>query len=839
MPFVRKPDSQNTQPPTDASKIFVGRTNELRFFIEHILKPKEPTHNIVSVWGQGGVGKSTLLTQFLSQALSIDFKDYCLIASVDERQVTPVNIMEKFAKQIHLTGEFEKALGRYKGALRRIQTEQETGRNTLLRKASDLAGSAVEDVPIMGGILREGAKAATEYVVNEHQTRQFLKDAERLENPIGDLTTVFVDELNHLTDTQITLSFNRGKRQRRIMLFFDTFELLGIEAAPWLLDYFLQTEISNQVVLVVAGRDPIERSTPSDPKRWLPYYDDGTVYSISLDSFTEEETRTYLITRGITELTRIATIWQLSQGLPLYLGLLTSNKHGTVDPTKDVVVNFLRWISEQEQLKRRLALDASLLSRPFNQDDLEAFSYLPEQERSAYYQWLTNLPFVQTSPQDGRHSYHDLAQVLFSRHIFQRSRKEYYATRNVLADYYQAQLEKTRVQSHEILYPSVQGRSIFYSAEWVEIAMAVAYQLFLLPDEESHNRAIERVLYTYEHTQYIEEIVRVLRKLSQRQPNDPINSGVQKIVKQLLQYIEGDQNPFDQELLAAADVLIKTIAHKPSFSLELLAQIYRKRGFALRRLNELEQAIIDFDRAIELDPEYARAYASRGSAYRKLEKYEQAMGDYNRALEINPNYAWAYYGRAEVHRLQKEYVQAISDLNRALEVIPNYGRAYAQRGLNNLWLGNPNQAKEDYNRSWELNSAIVRSAWMSEWSEMCQKKIDPEIVERLGTIAITNQHHYISHVCRGVVQWQQRDYAKALIELNQAISLDPGEWDAYFWRGMVCASLRQDNNAIVAIETSITLGVPPVLLTPIRWLKLDKPDFYREYIVSLLVRLNI
>lgn len=837
MPFVKKSDPQDTQTPADAHRIFIGRTDELHFFVEHILTPKEPIHNIVSVSGQGGVGKSTLLTQFIGLALSPDFKDYCLIASVDERQVTPVNIMEKFASQLHITGEFEKALTRYKEALRRLQTERDTGRDTLLSKAPDLAGSAVEDVPIMGGILREGAKAATGFLVNEHRTRQLLRDAERLENPIGDLTKAFVEELNRLTETQITLSFNRGKRQRRIILFFDTFELLSIEASPWLLDYFLQAEISNQVVLVVAGRDPIERSTPSDPKRWLPYCDDGIVYSISLDSFTEEETRNYLVMRAITEPNRIATIWQLSQGLPLYLGLLTSNRQGTVDPTKDVVVNFLRWIPEQEQLKRRFALDASLLSKPFNQDDLEAFSYLPEHERSAFYQWLTELPFVRTSSQDGRHSYHDLAEVLFSRHLFQRSRKEYYATRRALANYYQRLLEKTEVQGHELVYrTAVKGRSVFYSAEWVELAMAVAYQLFLLPDDTSHNSAIEQVLYAYEYTEHTEEIVRILRKLSQQQLNDQISAGAQHASKQLLLYVEGDLPPHKHELLVAADGLLKIIANKASFSFELLAHIYRKRGFAYRSISELKRAIADYNRAIELDPNYARAYASRGSAYRHLKEYERAVQDYDRALAINPNYAWAYFGRGETYRLQKDYLLALRDLNRAIELEPNYARAYSHRGLTHLWLNNIELANNDYKRSWELSSALVNSAWRSEWIEMCQKSINPEMAERLRVMAETNQQQPISYICWGVVLWFGKDYAGALVELEQAISLDPLGWDAYFWRGIAHASLSQNEDAIAAIKKSLELGLPPMLLAPLRWLEHGRPDFYIKYVIPLLAR---
>src|SRR5712692_1011680 len=117
MPFVRKTDSQGSQPPTDTRKLFIGRTGELLFFVQNILKPEEPTHNIISIWGQGGVGKSTLLARFIDEAHSAEFKDYCLTATVDERQITPVGIMGKFADQLHISGDFAKALRQYKEAL--------------------------------------------------------------------------------------------------------------------------------------------------------------------------------------------------------------------------------------------------------------------------------------------------------------------------------------------------------------------------------------------------------------------------------------------------------------------------------------------------------------------------------------------------------------------------------------------------------------------------------------------------------------------------------------------------------------------------------------------------
>jgi Cdc6-like AAA superfamily ATPase len=186
MAFVKKLEPKNLQPHLDIQKNFIGRTGELLYFVQNILKPEEPTHNIISISGQGGVGKSALLKQFINKTRVADFKDHCLAAVANERQVTATSVMEKFADQLreagHTLTNFEDALVHYKDALRKLQLEQDKMRDTVLRKtATDVAGSALKGIPIMGGILEEVAKTTTGFVVDEFLYHRMLKDAERLE----------------------------------------------------------------------------------------------------------------------------------------------------------------------------------------------------------------------------------------------------------------------------------------------------------------------------------------------------------------------------------------------------------------------------------------------------------------------------------------------------------------------------------------------------------------------------------------------------------------------------------------------------------------------------------
>jgi tetratricopeptide (TPR) repeat protein len=175
-------------------------------------------------------------------------------------------------------------------------------------------------------------------------------------------------------------------------------------------------------------------------------------------------------------------------------------------------------------------------------------------------------------------------------------------------------------------------------------------------------------------------------------------------------------------------------------------------------------------------------------------------------------------------------------LGRAIELEPNYARAYAQRGLAYLWLKETERARDDFLQSWKLSKQYMDSVWMAIWCVLCQKRLDIESTKPLETIVATYPNLYIGYIYRGVVSWQQRRYEVALLELERAIQLEPDRWDAYFWKGMACASLGDDANAIAALEKALVSELPPVLLAPLHWLAEERPDFYEKQAEPLLAR---
>ena len=68
-----------------------------------------------------------------------------------------------------------------------------------------------------------------------------------------------------------------------------------------------------------------------------------------------------------------------------------------------------------------------------------------------------------------------------------------------------------------------------------------------------------------------------------------------------------------------------------------LAKVHRTRGFFFEFADQLDQAIADYSRAIELDPSNEDYFVRRGLSYQKRGDLQLAAADFRKALAIQPD----------------------------------------------------------------------------------------------------------------------------------------------------------------------------------------------------------
>ena len=72
---------------------------------------------------------------------------------------------------------------------------------------------------------------------------------------------------------------------------------------------------------------------------------------------------------------------------------------------------------------------------------------------------------------------------------------------------------------------------------------------------------------------------------------------------------------------------------------------FYNRGFAKYNLKDFQGAILDFNKALELKPNYFEAFIARGQSFSKQDNHPLAIQDYNEAIRLNPLEGTAYFSR--------------------------------------------------------------------------------------------------------------------------------------------------------------------------------------------------
>lgn len=98
---------------------------------------------------------------------------------------------------------------------------------------------------------------------------------------------------------------------------------------------------------------------------------------------------------------------------------------------------------------------------------------------------------------------------------------------------------------------------------------------------------------------------------------------------------------------------------------------YNGRGIAYSQKKDFDSAIKDFSQTIKLNPNYAQGYNNRGMAYGEKGDLDKALADFNKAIELDSAYAQAYNNRGAVHMAKGDKDKATADFKKALELDPN------------------------------------------------------------------------------------------------------------------------------------------------------------------------
>lgn len=118
----------------------------------------------------------------------------------------------------------------------------------------------------------------------------------------------------------------------------------------------------------------------------------------------------------------------------------------------------------------------------------------------------------------------------------------------------------------------------------------------------------------------------------------------------------------------------------------------------------LGMAIVHFTTSIRIDPSDPDSWYSRGIAKDELYTWKSARQDYDKAIELAPDFVEAIINRAANKDNAGEYEDALKDYNKAIELEPENAMAYFNRGNTKYNMEDRQAACEDWHKAKELGA---------------------------------------------------------------------------------------------------------------------------------------
>lgn len=226
-------------------------------------------------------------------------------------------------------------------------------------------------------------------------------------------------------------------------------------------------------------------------------------------------------------------------------------------------------------------------------------------------------------------------------------------------------------------------------------------------------------------------------------------------------------------------------------------QGYDNKSIMYFELYDYEKVVLNCTKVIQLNPNYSGdIYTRRAEAYHALKEYDSAILDYDAATRLIPNYGDIYIAKGRTYQAMKKYDEAILDYGEALRLIPNDSEIYIYRGNSYFSLKKYDEAIADYDEALRLNPDYkYQNVYINRGMSYYKLKNYDKAIVDIDTVIASNPSYSFGYYCRGGAFYKLKEYEKAVEDYSEALRLNPSAY-SYNARGFAYCQLKKYKNAI-------------------------------------------
>jgi WD40 repeat protein/tetratricopeptide (TPR) repeat protein len=251
--------------------------------------------------------------------------------------------------------------------------------------------------------------------------------------------------------------------------------------------------------------------------------------------------------------------------------------------------------------------------------------------------------------------------------------------------------------------------------------------------------------------------------------------------------------------------LIRTLIFTTIFLLIIWrADIICLPGFILRLFKKDKQAIIFYDKVVQIVPKWYRVWLIRGDELCSQQHYDRAIDSYNRAYQINSKKYEDWFSRVEKLNELNRHEEALNLCDKAIEIRPNESIIWSNRGWQLQQLKRYEEAIDSYEEAIKLNPKAYQN-WYKHGQALSELGRREEAIASCDKAIEIVPNDYWSWNKRGLELSQLQRYEEALASYDQAIQINSEEYETWLNRGRALGQLNRHEEAIISYDKALEL----------------------------------
>jgi tetratricopeptide (TPR) repeat protein len=233
-----------------------------------------------------------------------------------------------------------------------------------------------------------------------------------------------------------------------------------------------------------------------------------------------------------------------------------------------------------------------------------------------------------------------------------------------------------------------------------------------------------------------------------------------------------------------------------------LAEPHINLGETFQRQGKIEKAAEHYRAALKIDPDLPEVYNNMGAILAKQGKTEEAIQFYQKALKIRPHFALAHFGLAKELAEKGKIEQGIRHYYQALKYKPEYAEAHNNLGAIFLNSGETEKAIKHYLAALQLDPSLVEAYSNLGVALMHEGKIEAAISQFQKALKLNPTFTTADNNLKRALAIQE-EFKKEIARLQQLLKDDPENvglhfqlGNLYFRKGDQIQAMQQYNKAI-------------------------------------------